>query len=97
MKVYEMKVLVEVENEGINGSYPTPYRIRDYVVTILGACMGRQKEMVHEVPVNIPIKDKSIFASIPEPMKENMDSAYKRLGFQDKVFKAFKKAMKGIK
>ena len=97
MKVYEVKVLVEVESGGVNGSYPTPNRIRDYAVIVLGRCMGSQRDATHKVEINLPIKVKGIFASVPEPLKEDFQTACERRRLQDRVFKAIKKAVKGVK
>ena len=44
MKVYRMVVEVEVEDGGINESYPNPQRVRQWVSKTLGANMGHQRD-----------------------------------------------------
>ncbi len=50
MKVYEVTRLLEAENEGINGSYPNPSRIRKIVNEQI--TLGHQRD-VCGVPVKL--------------------------------------------
>jgi hypothetical protein len=52
MRVYTVVLQVEAEDEGMNGSYPNPKRIREYVLK--GLPMGHQSER------GIPVKVKAL-------------------------------------